>query len=287
MALQDYVELVRLPAVMTAPGDVLAGAAAAGTLRTVDTLKLVGSSACLYLSGMALNDYADRALDAEERPERPIPSGRISPKEALALASGLSVAGLALAGSAGRQPLKICAALTGAVWCYDMVAKSTIFGPVVMGGARFLNVLLGGHADLKKALFPASLTGAHIVSVTALSRGEVHGSTKAVATSSLITTTAVSLTAIAAQAMSREALKSRIAAAVSAALYGVMVGREQLEAVEDPSAGPVRKATGAGIKGLMPLQASLIAGTGAIALAVGVLSARKLLQIATRVVSPT
>src|SRR5690625_2374384 len=136
MALQDYVELVRLPAVMTAPGDVLAGAAAAGTLRTVDTLKLVGSSACLYLSGMALNDYADRALDAEERPERPIPSGRISPKEALALASGLSVAGLALAGSAGRQPLKIYAALTGAGWWFTTFANYTIFGMVGFGGAR-------------------------------------------------------------------------------------------------------------------------------------------------------
>lgn len=287
MALQDYVELVRLPAVLTSPGDVLAGAAAAGTLRSGATLKLAASSACLYLSGMALNDYADRELDAHERPERPIPSGRISPEKALGIATGLSIAGLALAGSAGRQPLKICAALTGAVWCYDMVAKSTIFGPVVMGGARFLNVLLGGHAAPKKALLPATLTGAHIVSVTALSRGEVHGSTTAIATSSLITTTAVSLTTIATQALSREGLKSKIAAAASAALYGVMVGREQLEAVADPSAGPVRKATGAGIKGLMPLQASLIAGTGAIALAAGILSARKILQIATRVVSPT
>lgn len=287
MALQDYVELVRLPAVMTAPGDVLAGAAAAGTLRSVDTLKLVGSSACLYLSGMALNDYADRELDAVERPERPIPSGRISPGAALGLASGLSLAGLALAGSAGREPLKICAALTGTVWCYDMVAKSSIFGPVVMGGARFLNVLMGGFSDTKKALFPATLTGVHIVSVTALSRGEVHGSTKTVAASSLIATTTVSLAAIAAQVVSREALKSRIAAAASAALYGAMVGVKQLDAVDDPSAGPVRKATGAGIKGLMPLQASLIAGTGAIALAVGVLSARKILQFATRVVSPT
>ena len=39
---------------------------------------LAGASVCLYWAGMAANDWADRELDAVERPERPIPSGRIS-----------------------------------------------------------------------------------------------------------------------------------------------------------------------------------------------------------------
>ena len=33
---------------------------------------------CLYAAGMVLNDAFDAELDARERPERPIPSGRIS-----------------------------------------------------------------------------------------------------------------------------------------------------------------------------------------------------------------
>ncbi|MEK8227549.1 UbiA family prenyltransferase [Oerskovia sp. M15] len=48
---------------------------------------------------MALNDYADRELDAVERPERPLPSGRVSPEQALGVATGLTAAGLVLAGA--------------------------------------------------------------------------------------------------------------------------------------------------------------------------------------------
>ena len=54
------------------------------------TAGLVASSSCLYLAGMALNDYADRDVDAVERPGRPIPSGRVSPEFALGLAGALT-----------------------------------------------------------------------------------------------------------------------------------------------------------------------------------------------------
>ena len=65
-------ELVRTPAALTVPGDSLAGAAAAGWPFGSRTPALAASSVCLYWAGMALNDYADLALDAAERPERPI-----------------------------------------------------------------------------------------------------------------------------------------------------------------------------------------------------------------------
>jgi len=39
----------------------------------------------LYSGGMILNDYIDRGVDAEERPGRPIPSGRVRAKTALRL----------------------------------------------------------------------------------------------------------------------------------------------------------------------------------------------------------
>ena len=80
-AASDVAELVRLPAVLSVPGDVLVGAAVSGQMRDVPrTAGLVAASSCLYLAGMALNDYADREVDAVERPGRPIPSGRVSPR---------------------------------------------------------------------------------------------------------------------------------------------------------------------------------------------------------------
>ncbi|MEV4021174.1 UbiA family prenyltransferase, partial [Nonomuraea angiospora] len=88
--MRALLELVRAPAALTVPGDVLAGATAAGTVRWPRAVGLAASSVCLYWAGMALNDYADRALDAVERPERPIPSGRVRPGAALALACALT-----------------------------------------------------------------------------------------------------------------------------------------------------------------------------------------------------
>ncbi|RFU85833.1 prenyltransferase, partial [Streptomyces triticagri] len=98
---RDWAELLRISAVFTVPGDALAGASAAGLRPNRGTLLGVGCSLCLYEAGMALNDWADRAEDAVERPERPLPSGRISPAAALSAAGALTAAGLGLAALAG------------------------------------------------------------------------------------------------------------------------------------------------------------------------------------------
>ena len=97
-------ELVRLPAVLCVPGDVLVGAAASGQLRERGRAPpgWSASSSCLYLAGMALNDYADREIDAVERPGRPIPPGACRPEFALGLAGALT-AGAARAGGRRRR----------------------------------------------------------------------------------------------------------------------------------------------------------------------------------------
>lgn len=92
-----WAELFRVSAVLSVPGDALAGAAARGLRPDRGTLLAVGASVCLYEAGMALNDWADRAEDAAERPHRPVPSGRIAPGAALAAATALTATGLALA----------------------------------------------------------------------------------------------------------------------------------------------------------------------------------------------
>ena len=177
--LKALVELVRAPAGLTVPGDVLAGAAAAGDLRVGRAIGLSASSICIYWAGMALNDWADRELDAVERPERPIPSGRVPAQTAFNLASGLTLGGLALSAlSGGRSTLATSTALAATAWTYDVVAKNTIAGPAVMASARALDVLVGAGGDRRRAWAPAAAVGAHILGVTALSRGEVHGGQK-------------------------------------------------------------------------------------------------------------
>ncbi|MGH3169780.1 MAG: SCO3242 family prenyltransferase, partial [Trebonia sp.] len=66
------VEVTRAPAALTVPGDVISGAARSSLRPARRVAALACSSACLYWAGMALNDYADRDVDAAERPGRPI-----------------------------------------------------------------------------------------------------------------------------------------------------------------------------------------------------------------------
>lgn len=280
---RDLAELVRLPAALTVPGDSLSGAVAAGHPLGRRGALMPAASICLYWAGMALNDYADRDLDAVERPERPIPSGRVRPAQALGLAAGLTVAGLGLATvSAGPRVLPLAATLGGVVWAYDLALKDTPAGPVAMAAARGLDVLLAAGGS-RAALVPAGLLAAHTAGVTVLSRGEVHGSTRAVASAVTAGTVLVALAAAAPRAGRLPA----VAAVAMAGVYAWTVGRAQGRAVSNPDAGTVRTATGAGIRGMIPLQAALAARGGAPVAGLGLLAMGPVAKAAARVVSPT
>ncbi|MGP3968919.1 SCO3242 family prenyltransferase, partial [Streptomyces sp. 6N223] len=197
MRVRDVAELIRAPAALTVPGDSLAGAAHAGFPHGRRTWLTPLASACLYWGGMALNDYADRDLDRDERPERPIPSGRIRPGQALALAAGLTGAGLTLAAAAGgRSALRVAVPLAATVWTYDLAAKNTPAGPAVMATARGLDVLLGAGPRWRDAALPALSVAVHTTGVTLLSRGEVHGTGRAAPRAALATTAAATLAAL-------------------------------------------------------------------------------------------
>ena len=131
LAASPVVRLVRLPSVVTVPGDVLAGAAWGGDATVAGTAARVGSSSMTYLAGMAVNDWADREEDAIERPARPIPAGEISAATALAIGAGLSVGALVLASVRDRErsSLAVVIPLLASVWAYDLKAKQNLTGP--------------------------------------------------------------------------------------------------------------------------------------------------------------
>ncbi|MGW2886044.1 SCO3242 family prenyltransferase [Streptomyces griseoruber] len=293
--LTDLATLVRLPAALSVPGDVLAGAvASAGRVRP-RTAATMASSVALYWAGMALNDYADATVDAVERPERPIPSGRVGRRTALATACGLTAAGLGLAALAGgRAALGVAVPLTGLVWAYDLRLKSTAAGPAAMAGARALNVLAGAEPGRRSSALPAALlVGAHTYTVTALSRHEVTGAPRSVPAATLAGTAATALAAGALPSLRRtgrgrpDGRAARIGAAAGALAYLTTYGGAQARAAHHPSAANVRQAVGAGILSLMPLQAALTASGGAPALAGLLAAAHPTARRLARKVSPT
>ncbi|RLS76789.1 MAG: hypothetical protein DWI03_08200 [Planctomycetota bacterium] len=150
----DWLRLVRLPNLATAAADSLAGFlvcwCAAGNVGWPPAAcwLAVAASVTFYAAGMVLNDVCDVEIDRRERPERPLPSGAIAVGRAALVGRGLLTAGSAAACGAAVAagspwPAAVGAALTAAVWIYDRHAKPTLAGPVVMGGCRGLNWLLG------------------------------------------------------------------------------------------------------------------------------------------------
>ncbi|KMS76886.1 prenyltransferase, UbiA family protein [Streptomyces viridochromogenes] len=337
--LSDLALLVRAPAALSVPGDVIAGAAAAGRPLDARTFGVIGSSVCLYWAGMALNDYADATVDSVERPDRPVPSGRVPRRTALGVAGALTVAGIGLAAAAGgRRSVGVALPLAGLIWAYDLKLKSTPAGGFAMAGARVLDVLAGAVVPgagaesvgvaVRRAAVPAGLVGVHTGTLMALSRHEIGGAPVRVPGVTLAVSAATALaTAVPVeQDASGGAAKGHRAAAAPwwlvaprggaavrhspAPLKGVAgtvpskrfrtaltaagalaylgaYGSAQVRAVRKPSGENVRRAVGAGILGLMPLQAALTARGGApgVAAALGVVHplARRL----ARRISPT
>ncbi|MGW4947732.1 SCO3242 family prenyltransferase [Actinoplanes sp. NPDC004185] len=278
--LRTLAELVRAPAALSVPGDVVAGAAAAGTL-SARTAGLAGASVCLYWAGMAANDWADRDLDAVERPERPIPSGRISAPAALGIAAGLTAAGLAVAAKAGgARALAVAVPLAAAVWAYDLRAKNSAAGPAGMAACRALDVLLGATpGDPVRALPAALAVAAHTYTVTELSRREVSGSDS----TALPATTLGATVALAAAVASR----GTAATGLLAGEYVTSYGRAQTHLFTEPGAASVRAAVGAGITALPSLQGALTARAGRAWTGLALAAAAPLARLLARKVSPT
>jgi hypothetical protein len=186
-----WLELLRPANVATAAADVLAGATVAGLTWPFPGLApLLLAGLCLYAGGIVLNDFFDHHLDAHERPERPLPSGRVQP--ALAATAGLAclAAGVLAAAASSTSSALVALATAAAVLLYDAVTKKhPLAGPFTMGLCRALNLLLG------ISIVPDALSGAwplgllplvYIAAVTMVSRGEVHGGRKPVIAAAIV-----------------------------------------------------------------------------------------------------
>ncbi len=182
--LRDYAQLVRLPNLPTALADICLGVLAAHALPRHGGAfaALLLASSCLYSAGMVWNDYFDIEQDRRERSFRPLPSGRVSPKQAARLGMALFAVGVLFAALAGRTSFWVALCLVGAILAYDGWLKRTWAGPLAMGACRFLNVLLGvsacGSLLWPRGAHVALVVGLYIVGVTWFARTEAQQSSQ-------------------------------------------------------------------------------------------------------------
>ena len=184
-----YLQLMRPANIITAWADILLGYAAAGAFTiganplNFETLAwLILATTGLYGGGVVFNDVCDAQLDAVERPERPLPSGRASLVEAISLGTILLLSGIFAAAMVSNLSaiLAVIIAITALV--YDKWGKhQTFFGPVNMGVCRGGNLLLGVSAipqAVSDRWYLALIPIIYIAAITAISQGEVQGGKK-------------------------------------------------------------------------------------------------------------
>lgn len=190
-----YLQLTRPANVITAVADIFAGFAVAGVWTFIGSGSNVSedsnlinlawlslSTIGLYAGGVAFNDVFDAELDAIERPERPIPSGRVSKNSAAWMSFLLLVIGVVAAAQVNLISATIATTVAGLAVLYDYWGKHQHFlGPINMGLCRTGNLLLGISVvpSMLSTFWPIGLLPlVFVAAITMISRGEVHGENK-------------------------------------------------------------------------------------------------------------
>jgi 4-hydroxybenzoate polyprenyltransferase len=274
-----YAQLVRLPNVPSALADIALAALAVGALpgRWLPFLGLALTSACLYMAGMAFNDYFDVEEDRRERPERPIPSGRVSRSEAGYLGMGLLFLGVAFAvgtalllASRGDtphpwKPVWVTGFLIVSIFLYDGWLKRTDLGPLSMGACRFFNVLLGLSILGTNTTFPhlhlAFVVGLYIVGVTWFAKTEARVSERASLRGAAAVILASLVLSLALPAPHRAGTASPLFPFLLVG-FGFFLGLALWEAIERPEPGPVQTAVKRCLMGLIVFDAILASALG-------------------------
>ncbi|MGE0725793.1 MAG: UbiA family prenyltransferase [Alphaproteobacteria bacterium] len=160
--------LVRVHAALTAGILALLGADLAGTTGDGAVAALVFLvAAAATAGGNALNDVHDRAIDAVNRPDRPIPSGAISPGAGRAIAVGAFA--IAVAGSARLSTWCLALAVANVALLVLYARRSKTLGAAKTAVVGYLvgSAVLFGAVDPDRITLPVAILAACAALATA------------------------------------------------------------------------------------------------------------------------
>jgi 4-hydroxybenzoate polyprenyltransferase len=176
--LKGYLDLCRVSNLPTVWTNVLAaGLLATGRFEPEGFLLLAAALSAFYLGGMSLNDICDLAHDRERRPNRPIPSGRVTLGGAWRLTVALFAAGLALLAVA-PHPLGVAAGLVllAAIAAYDLRHKGNPWSVLLMASCRLLVFVVVALALTGDLPLPVLAAGAvqfvYVLAISLVARRE-------------------------------------------------------------------------------------------------------------------
>jgi len=258
-----WLQLMRAPAIFTAISNLVAAhwLATGGDSNVRALLLLTLSGMALYIGGMVLNDCFDRVIDARERPDRPLPSGRIAQRSAWSVGWLCLGAGVLLAAMHGRTSMMIAAALAVAIVSYNRWSKSTWLGPANMGLCRYLNWMLGlSVVSLTPAMLPIALPiFFYVTALTFVSRVEANASSRtplAIAASGCI------LTIVTIGYLYRAGVLPNVAVLALASIGLLVILTRIRKTWRTFTPANAQATVGFMIFGIIPLDALMLAGAG-------------------------
>ena len=260
-----YLQLMRPANITTAWADILMGCVVAGIYSTnlhfADIFWLVFSTTGLYGGGVVFNDVCDAKLDAVERPERPLPSGRATLSGAIALGTILLSMGIFAAAMVSPLSAILATIVATLALVYDFWSKHhTFVGPVNMALCRGCNLLLGISVipfAVSDRWYLALIPIIYIAAITAISQGEVHGGKKttgiiAIASIGIVIGSIIGLAVLPEYALS--------VTLPFLALFTALVLPPFIKAAIAPTPKLIQAAVKAGILSLIVLDATIAAG---------------------------
>ena len=263
-----YLQLIRPANIITAWADILLGYAAAGAVTVgINDLDFVAlgwlilATTGLYGGGVVFNDVCDVQLDAVERPERPLPSGRASLPGAIALGTVLLILGIVAATMVSNLSAILAVIVAITALLYDKWGKhQTFLGPLNMGICRGGNLLLGVSAiphAVSDRWYLALIPIIYIAAITAISQGEVRGGKK------ITGIMAISLVGIVIGSILGLGLLSEYTLLITVpflTLFIILVLPPFIKAAINPSPELIQMAVKAGVLSLIVLDATIATG---------------------------
>lgn len=185
--MHTWLSILRISNAPTVVSQVFAGAAVGwyalphGTALPLGALVLVLVGVLLsYLAGMILNDVCDARIDAAERPDRPIPSGRISLFIARFVGGSMLLIGISMLAVASPATLPWAIALGACILAYDMLHTLSAGSFLLMASCRGLVPVIAAlavsdTADWSVLTWTAGAAFAFIAAVSIAARNEMTG----------------------------------------------------------------------------------------------------------------
>ena len=272
-SLKPYLQLTRPANLVTAVADILAGMAIAQfTFSDFSPVPLVISTIGLYGGGVVMNDVFDAKLDSIERPERPIPSGKVPLQSATMMGISLLFLGILSAAMFSFQSGIIAIVIALLTVVYNRFAKHhTVLGPVTMGMCRGGNLILGMSVlpeSIQRWGLIALLPIAYIGAITLISQDEVHGGKRRTLYIAAILYTVV----LTAQLVISQKHGNILYTVPFVLLHIWLIGRPLWNAIQNPIGPLIGKAVKAGVISLIVMNASWCMAFGFWPLALAVLA---------------